>query len=72
VLIGMRTTDHRRAAALSTMSQATAYLIAAIGPIAFGWLHDLSAGWKVPMTSLLAVAIIQCIVGFSAGREGRM
>ena len=72
VLIGMRTADHRRPAALSTMSQASAYLIAAIGPIGFGWLHDLSAGWKVPMTSLLAVAIIQCIVGFSAGREGRM
>jgi CP family cyanate transporter-like MFS transporter len=71
-LIGMRTADHRRAAALSTMSQGTAYLIAAIGPIAFGWLHDLSAGWKVPMTSLLAVAIIQCIVGFGAGREGRV
>lgn len=70
--IGMRTADHRRAAALSTMSQASAYLIAATGPIAFGWLRDLSAGWAVPMTSLLAVAVIQCIVGFSAGREGQV
>jgi MFS transporter, CP family, cyanate transporter len=33
-LIGMRTGDHRRAASLSTMSQAVAYLIAATGPVA--------------------------------------
>jgi MFS transporter, CP family, cyanate transporter len=71
-LIGMRTADHRQAAALSTMSQASAYLIAATGPIAFGWLRDFSAGWMVPMTGLLAVAIIQCAVGFGAGREGQV
>jgi MFS transporter, CP family, cyanate transporter len=71
-LIGMRTADHRQAAALSTMSQASAYLIAATGPIAFGWLRDLSASWTVPMTCLLAVAIIQCVVGFGAGREGHV
>jgi CP family cyanate transporter-like MFS transporter len=70
-LIGMRTSDHRRAAALSTMSQATAYLIAAAGPLAFGWLRDASAGWTVPMASLLAVAIIQSAVGYSAGREAQ-
>ena len=67
-LIGMRTRDHRRTAALSTMSQATAYLIAAAGPVAFGWLRD-SAGWTIPMVSLLAVAIIQSAVGYGAGRE---
>jgi CP family cyanate transporter-like MFS transporter len=70
-LIGMRTNDHRRAAALSTMSQAIAYLIAAAGPVAFGWLHD-TTGWTIPMLSLLAVAIIQSAVGFSAGREAEV
>ncbi len=68
-LIGMRTRDHRRAAALSTMSQATAYLIAAVGPVAFGWLRDSSTGWTAPMVSLLVVAIMQCAVGYSAGRD---
>jgi MFS transporter, CP family, cyanate transporter len=70
-LIGMRTSDHRRAAALSTMSQATAYLIAAIGPVAFGWLRDHSIGWTVPMLSFLAIAIIQSVAGFGAGRQAR-
>src|SRR6185312_14255420 len=70
-LIGLRTGDHRRAASLSMMSQATAYLIAATGPVAFGWLHDLTAGWTGPMMSLLAVAVIQGVAGFGAGREGQ-
>lgn len=69
-LIGMRAADHQRAASLSAMSQATAYLIAAIGPVAFGWLRDLTIGWTVPMVVLLAIAIIQCLVGFAAGRPG--
>jgi CP family cyanate transporter-like MFS transporter len=71
-LIAMRTRDHRRAASLSTMSQATAYLIAATGPVAFGWLHDLTTGWTVPMASLLAVTIIQGVAGSGAGREGQV
>jgi MFS transporter, CP family, cyanate transporter len=69
-LIGMRAADHQRATSLSTMSQATAYLIAAIGPVAFAWLHDFTTGWTVPMVGLLAIAIIQCLVGLGAGRPG--
>jgi CP family cyanate transporter-like MFS transporter len=69
-LIGMRTRDHQRAARLSTMSQATAYLIAAAGPVAFGWIHDLSSNWIVPMLALVAVSLLQAVVGFGAGREG--
>ncbi len=68
-LIGMRTSDHRRAASLSTMSQATAYLIAAAGPVAFGWLRDIAAGWTIPMLSLVAVAVIQAVAGLGAGRQ---
>jgi MFS transporter, CP family, cyanate transporter len=71
-LIGMRTSDHRQAASLSTMSQATAYLIAATGPVAFGWIHDHSIGWTIPMLALFAVAIVQSIVGFGAGRRGQV
>jgi MFS transporter, CP family, cyanate transporter len=71
-LIGMRTRDHQRAALLSTMSQASAYLIAAAGPVAFGWIHDLSSDWTVPMLSLVVVSLIQALVGFGAGREGEI
>ena len=71
-LIGMRTSDHRRAASLSTMSQATAYLIAAMGPVAFGWLRDVAVGWTVPMLSLAAVAVIQAGAGLGAGRKEQL
>jgi CP family cyanate transporter-like MFS transporter len=71
-LIGMRTADHRRAASLSAMAQATGYLIAAIGPVAFGWLHDLTTGWTVPMLSFAAVAVMQAVAGFGAGRQGQV
>jgi MFS transporter, CP family, cyanate transporter len=71
-LIGLRTTDYRRAASLSAMAQATGYLIAAIGPAAFGWLHDLTTGWTVPMLSFAAVAAMQAVAGFGAGRQGQV
>lgn len=71
-LIGMRTIDHRQAASLSTMAQSAAYLIAATGPVAFGWLHDLTAGWTVPMAAFMAVTVVQAAAGFGAGREGHV
>jgi MFS transporter, CP family, cyanate transporter len=71
-LIGMRTADHRQAAALSTMAQAASYLIAATGPVAFGWLHDLTGAWTVPMAGFLAVTVVQAVSGFGAGRQGRV
>jgi MFS transporter, CP family, cyanate transporter len=70
--IGMRTTDHRRAASLSAMAQASGYLIAAIGPVAFGWLHGLTTGWMVPMLTFTAAAAAQAVVGLGAGRQGQV
>jgi CP family cyanate transporter-like MFS transporter len=71
-LIGLRTVDYRRAASLSAMAQAIGYLIAAIGPAAFGWLHDLTTGWTVPMLSFAGVAAMQAVAGFGAGRQGQV
>jgi CP family cyanate transporter-like MFS transporter len=71
-LIGMRTADHRQAAALSMMAQTASYLIAATGPVAFGWLHDLTGAWTVPMASFLAVTVVQAASGFGAGRHGQV
>jgi CP family cyanate transporter-like MFS transporter len=67
--IGLRAHDHRRATALSVLSQAIAYLIAAAGPPVFGWLHDLTAHWTVPMASLATVALVQAFAGLGAGRS---
>ncbi len=69
--IGLRTSDHRRAGSLSTMAQGSAYLIAAAGPVAFGWIHDLTANWTIPMVSLLMIALTQGLAGLGAGRNGQ-
>ena len=55
--IGLRSGDHRQAAALSLMAQSIGYFIAALGPIAFGLLHDLFHGWTVPLIALAATLI---------------
>jgi MFS transporter, CP family, cyanate transporter len=67
--IGLRSGDHRQAAALSLMVQSIGYFIAALGPIAFGLLHDLSHGWTPPLLALAASLILQAIAGFGAGRN---
>lgn len=67
--IGLRSTDHHQAASLSLMSQSMGYLLAASGPLLFGWAHDLSGGWTLPLGGFAACAAIQAIVGYKAGRN---
>jgi MFS transporter, CP family, cyanate transporter len=69
---GLRTRDHREAAALSLMAQSIGYFIAALGPIAFGLLHDMSHGWTVPLIALAASLVIQSFAGYGAGRNAHV
>jgi CP family cyanate transporter-like MFS transporter len=66
---GLRTRDHRQAAALSLMAQSIGYFIAALGPIIFGLLHDVSHGWTLPLLAMAASLIVQAAAGFGAGRN---
>ncbi|GAA1466242.1 MFS transporter [Microbacterium thalassium] len=68
-LMAQRARDHDGASALSGMSQSVGYVVAAIGPPVFGWLHAITAGWLAPLVLLMAVLIGQGIVGIFAGRE---
>jgi len=70
--IGLRASDHRQAAALSLMAQSIGYFIAALGPIAFGFLHDLCHGWTVPLLALTASLMVQAAAGFGAGRNAHV
>jgi MFS transporter, CP family, cyanate transporter len=56
------------AASLSAFAQGVGYLIASAGPLAIGFLHDATGGWTVPGLVLLAVAVLQLITGWLAGR----
>lgn len=68
-LVGLRAPDAGRAAQLSGMAQSVGYVLAAAGPFAVGLLHDLTAGWTVPLLLLLGLLAVQGVVGVLAGRD---
>jgi CP family cyanate transporter-like MFS transporter len=68
-LMAQRARDHDSAAALSGMSQSVGYVIAALGPVAFGWLHSFTGGWIASLALLLAVLVLLTVVGAFAGRD---
>lgn len=69
ILFGLRTRNAQDAAELSGMAQSVGYLLAALGPILFGYLHDLTNGWNVPLIALLVIVIFMLITGVAAGRN---
>lgn len=56
------------AASLSAFAQGIGYLIASVGPLVIGLLHNATGGWTVPGLVLLAVVALQLITGWLAGR----
>jgi CP family cyanate transporter-like MFS transporter len=65
----LRTPDARSAAELSGMAQSVGYLLAATGPLLFGWLHDLTGDWTLPLLVLGAVTLVLLGIGLGAGRN---
>ncbi|MFF4414708.1 CynX/NimT family MFS transporter [Streptosporangium sp. NPDC001559] len=65
--IGLRAQDANVAGALSAMAQSIGYLLAAAGPVVFGLLHTVSAGWRVPIVVMCVAAAGQTIVALAAG-----
>ncbi|MFK4835767.1 MFS transporter [Microbacterium sp. ZW T2_14] len=68
-LMAQRARDHDASAALSGMSQSVGYVIAALGPIAFGSLHSLTGDWIASLALVLAVLAALTVVGLFAGRN---
>jgi MFS transporter, CP family, cyanate transporter len=62
-LIGLRAATPEGTAALSSFTQATGYLLAAIGPFGVGVLHDLSDGWTVPLLALTTLTVPMLVLG---------
>ncbi|WP_216897418.1 MFS transporter [Nocardia alni] len=52
---------------LSSAVQGIGYLIAAAGPYAVGLIRRFTDGWGVPLGVLLAIAVLQAVVGFATG-----
>lgn len=68
----LRTKDGQEAAALSGMAQSIGYLLAAVGPVLVGALHDLTGGWTIPIAILAFIAVTILINGIAAGKKGQV
>jgi CP family cyanate transporter-like MFS transporter len=63
-----RAPDPVSAASLGSFAQGGGYLIATVGPLAFGFLHAVTGNWTVPVITLLCVFAAEFAAGFGAGR----
>ncbi|RCH66497.1 MFS transporter [Streptomyces sp. SDr-06] len=68
-LIVLRSGDARTAARLSGMAQTVGYLLAAVGPITAGAVHQATGGWTVPIGLVLCVCAAALTVGLFAARD---
>ncbi|WP_273888591.1 CynX/NimT family MFS transporter [Rubrobacter naiadicus] len=68
----LRAPDAQSVSALSGMAQSFGYLLAAIGPVLFGYLYEATGGWTVPLMLLLLVIVALFFAGLGAARDARI
>lgn len=69
MFFSLRTQNAQQAAELSGMAQSVGYLLAAIGPTLFGYLHDVTNNWTLPLFVLLGASILLFVAGMGAARN---
>ncbi|MBP6562130.1 MAG: MFS transporter [Neisseriaceae bacterium] len=69
MFFSLRTRNMDEASGLSGMAQSVGYLLAAFGPVVFGWVHDLTGGWAVSLWLVLAVIVVMAWAGWRAGHD---
>lgn len=69
MFFGLRTETAHQAAKLSGMAQSVGYLLAAIGPMLFGYLHDVTNSWDSPLLLLVGAALLLFVCGQGAAKN---
>lgn len=69
MFFSLRTENADEAARLSGMAQSIGYLLAAFGPMFFGYLHDTTSNWAMPLIILIGIAGICLLTGLGASRD---
>ncbi|WP_084337217.1 CynX/NimT family MFS transporter [Actinomadura oligospora] len=67
-LLNLRSPSPMVAARLSGMAQTAGYLLAGVGPLAVGLLHDLTGGWTISLGLLFVLIVPEVILGLLASR----
>jgi CP family cyanate transporter-like MFS transporter len=67
-LVVVRTGQPSVTARLSAMAQSGGYLVASLGPLLVGTLHDVTGSWTASVTLLLVLLVPQIACGWGAGR----
>lgn len=65
-LIALRSSNTKQASQLSGMAQSVGYLLAAIGPVLFGILRDITMSWSISLLAMMINCVILFIVGIGA------
>lgn len=72
IFFSLRTSTAKKSAELSGMAQSIGYLLAACGPFAFGYIHDISHSWIDSLIIMLVAAIGLMLFGNLAGRDQKI
>lgn len=67
--VAQRSPSTEVAGAVSGMSQSFGYLVAAIGPVAFGWLHGITGGWGLALVAIAIAGVAQFAAGALLRRD---
>lgn len=68
-LFSLRTVNYPQAASLSGMAQSVGYGLAAVGPVMFGGLRDVSGGWTLPLLVTAGIMAVLALTGLLVGRD---
>lgn len=69
MLFTLRTKSAYEAAQISGFAQSFGYMLAAIGPVLFGYLHDISNSWNISNMLFLIISILLCIFALFSARD---
>lgn len=71
-LISTRANSQIQTTKLSAMAQGWGYLLAAAGTFLIGFLSQAFQSWGISLQFLIAVTLLQVIIGFYAGKPGQI
>ena len=71
-LFALRSASHEQAAKLSGMAQFIGYAGGALGPVAFGALHEMTSNWTYSLAILVVASLLVTLFAYQAGRDRTM